>query len=250
MFDPVISAEPHHPATVLQVYLLGTVDFETVQLLQRRLVYDVSGDRRQAALILCQHPPIITVGRQGSFAHILCDADEMQARRWSIRWVNRGGGCFLQVPGQLAIYPVLALDHLGLRLQDYIIQLQAVLLALLSDFSLTGITKPGRAGIWLGSRLAADMGIAVRDWVAYHGAVLNIHPALDAFSLVQCGGPKELPMTSIERERHAPLSPALVRQRLIEHFVAQFGFARMTLFTDHPVLERKTGSNALASRSG
>ena len=55
----------------LQVYLLGTVDFDALLRLQRRLHYEISGDRGQAALILCEHPPLITVGRHGSRAHIL-----------------------------------------------------------------------------------------------------------------------------------------------------------------------------------
>src|SRR5438876_6426547 len=99
---------------ILQVYMLGSVDFEAALALQHRLVFDIAGNRTAAALILCQHPPLITVGRQGSWAHILCDREELQARRWRMRWVNRGGGCLLHLPGQMAIYPILALDRLGL----------------------------------------------------------------------------------------------------------------------------------------
>ena len=85
---------------LLQVYLLGVVDFEAALALQRRLAYEVAGDRDRAALVVCEHPPLITVGRQGSRAHILCDPDELHARRWRVRWVNRGGGCGMLPPGQ------------------------------------------------------------------------------------------------------------------------------------------------------
>src|SRR6516165_4470029 len=121
--------------SAFQVYLLGTVDFETALALQRRLVYEVAGDRARAALVLCEHPPLITVGRQGSRAHLLCDPDELRARQWSVRWVNRGGGCLLHAPGQLAIYPVLALDRLRLSIPDYLDRLHAALVALAADFS-------------------------------------------------------------------------------------------------------------------
>src|SRR5688572_3217932 len=84
----------------LQAYLLGSVDFETALRLQRRLHYEVSGDREQACLILCEHPPIITVGRQGSRAHIFCEPEELRARQWRVRWVNRGGGTWLHLGGQ------------------------------------------------------------------------------------------------------------------------------------------------------
>lgn len=222
---------------VLRIYLLGMVDFEAALLLQRRLVYEVSGDRNQAALILCQHMPIITVGRQGSHAHIFCEPEDLQARQWRIRWVNRGGGCMLHVPGQLAIYPILPLDRLGMGLPAYVSELQDVLLTLLSDFSIHGTTRARHGGIWAGTRMIAATGISVRDWVSYYGAVLNINPALEPFRLVQCAGRGEPPMTSVERERRAPLSPALLRQRLIEHFTNRFGFARFSLFSDHPMLD-------------
>jgi lipoyl(octanoyl) transferase len=236
--------------TVLQAYLLGTVDFEAALLLQRRLVYDVSGDRSQAALILCEHSPLITVGRHGSHSHILCDPEELRARQWRVRWVNRGGGCLLHVPGQLAIYSIVALDRFELGLQAYLERLQRSVLAVLAEFNVDGQTRARQTGVWVGPRLIAEMGVAVRDWVAYYGAVLNINPALQPFRLVRCGGQHEEPMTSLERERRGPLRPALVRERFLEHFAAQFGFSRTSLFSDHPSLSRKASSDALASHPG
>src|SRR5208282_1028806 len=66
----------------LQAYLLGTVEFEAALALQRQLLYQVAGERSGAALVLCEHAPLITVGRQGSTAHILCDPAELRTRRW------------------------------------------------------------------------------------------------------------------------------------------------------------------------
>src|SRR5947209_1811229 len=99
-------------AAALQVYLLGEVEFEAALALQRRLVYELGGDRTGGALVLCEHPPLLTIGRQGSWGHVLCSAEERAARRWPVRWVNRGSGCLLHVPGQLALYAVLPLDQL------------------------------------------------------------------------------------------------------------------------------------------
>jgi lipoyl(octanoyl) transferase len=230
-----LSSDNHSPTT-LQVYLLGLVDFDTALALQRRLVYELSEDRGRAALVLCQHPPLITVGRHGSFRHILCEPDEMRSRRWRVRWVNRGGGCWLHGPGQLAIYPILPLDRLGLDLHNYLQRLQEVLVALLGDFLVEADIRPHQAGVWVGARPVAAVGLAVRDWLTYYGAALNVNPALEPFQLVRCGSAAEPPMTSLERERKAPTNPALVRQRLIEHFSTRFGFAQTHVFTDHPML--------------
>src|SRR5438309_6698380 len=110
----------------LQVYLLRSIYLESALALQRRLVYQVAGERSSAALVLCEHPPLITVGRQGSRSHILCDPEELRVRRWRVRWVNRGGGCVLHQPGQVAVYPILPLDRLNLGLRAYLERLHDV----------------------------------------------------------------------------------------------------------------------------
>jgi lipoyl(octanoyl) transferase len=243
--------EPRSPVaadTALQAYLLGPVEFEAALTLQRYLVYQVAGDRDSAALLCCEHAPLITVGRQGSRAHILCEPEELRARRWQVRWVNRGGGCLLHLPGQLAVYPILPLDRLGLGIQAYLDRLQGVLNALLDDFNISAGTRPGRPGLWVGGRPIAAVGLAVRQWVTYYGAVLNVNPDLEPFRRVRCVGGGEEPMTSLERERRGPLRPALVRERFLEHFAARFGFDRTSLFFDHPALPRRAPSDAVANR--
>jgi lipoyl(octanoyl) transferase len=234
--------------TALQAYLLGTVDFDAALALQRLLVYQVTGDRDAAALVLCEHPPLITVGRQGSRSHILYEPEELHARRWPVRWVNRGGGCLLHLPGQLAVYPVLPLDRLGLGLRAYLDRLQDVLVALLDDFGIRAETRPERPGVWANGRPIAAVGVAVRHWVTYYGAVLNVNPDLVPFRRVRCLGAAEQPMTSLERERRGPLRPSLVRERLVEHFAARFGFGRVSPFSDHPALQRRAPSDAVANR--
>lgn len=242
----------HDRDSVLSVYMLGCVDFESALALQRRLHYEVSGNRTQAALILCEHPPLITVGRSGSRAHILCEPEELRSRQWRIRWLNRGGGCLLHLPGQLAVYPILPLDHLELGLEDYIAKLEQVAVRVLDDFGITAAGKQGDAGVWVGERQAASrpvaaLGIAVRDWVSSHGMWFNVHVPLDLFRLVRWGGRQQEPMTSVEKERRGPLRPGLFRQRLVEHFETLFPFSRVAYFSAHPSLQRTTRKRVLVS---
>src|SRR5262245_60717192 len=205
----------------LHVYLLGQIDYEEGLRLQRHLVEQVAVQHDRAALVLCEHAPYLSVGRQGRHAHILVDPDE---RRWPVRWVNRGGGCFLHLPGQMAIYPLLPLRRLGIGLQDYLDRLHQVLIAVLDDFSVPGKTRAERAGVWVGRRMIAGVGIAVRDWVSWHGAVLNVSPDLLPFRHIRTGE-GDGPMTSIARERHGDPRMSLVRQRLLEHFQEVFGLS-------------------------
>jgi lipoyl(octanoyl) transferase len=233
----------------LEVYLLGTVEFEELLRLQRRLVYEVSGDRSRGVLILCEHPPLISVGREGSREHIWYEPETLAARGWPVRWVNRGGGCLLHLPGQLAVYSVVSLNRHGLVLQGYLDRLHAALIDVLSGLNVPAGTRSGRAGVWCNGRLIAHVGVAVREWVAYFGAAVNVHPDLEPFRRVQCAGPGEPPMTSITREQREPVRDAAVRQRLVEAFGKHFGFPRTSLFHHHPALTRPAASDAVPTRS-
>lgn len=218
----------------LQVYMLGAVPFDTFGLLQKRLHFDIASDRTQAALVLCEHPPLITVGRQGSRAHIQYEDIELRARQWPIQWLPRGGGCLLHVPGQLAVYPLFPLDRLRLSVRAYLDMLGATLAAVLADFSLAPALTADLHGVFVASRLAASIGVAVRDWISMYGAYLNLDPDLEVCRRVRSVAGAEI--TSLARERRGMVRPSLVRQRLVEHFQIRFGFDRIALFTDHPLL--------------
>src|SRR5262245_42392613 len=126
---PASSAE-----MALQAYLLGAVDFDDALRLQRRLHYDITGDRAQAALLLCEHPPLITVRRQGSRSHIFWEQEDLNVREWPLRWVNRGGGCWLHLPGQLALYAMVPLEPLGLDIPAFQVRLARAIANVLDDF--------------------------------------------------------------------------------------------------------------------
>jgi lipoyl(octanoyl) transferase len=233
---------------VLQVYLLGAVDFDAILRLQRRLVYDIAGDRSAAALVICEHPPIITVGRDGSREHIHFEPSDLVTRGWPVRWVNRGGGCLLHTPGQIAAYPVLALDRRQLDLRTYLARLQEVVLDTLVAFEVVGLTRPDHAGVFVQDRLVAHIGVAVRDWIAYFGIALNVNPDLEPFRRVLTAGVNESTMTSLERERRAQVRVSSVRQQLLESFAARFGFERTIPFHTHPALADAAPAHVAALR--
>jgi lipoyl(octanoyl) transferase len=234
MHENSVAHEPS--AAALQAFLLGVVEFDAIQRMQRRLVYEIAGDRSMGALVLCEHPPLITVGRNGSREHIRFEPADLALRGWAVRWVNRGGGCLLHLPGQIAAYSIVALDSLKLDVREYLDRLHDIVLDVLDAVGVVGQRRPSRAGVWAGDRLLAHVGIAVRDWIAYFGLTVNIGPDLDPFRRVWCAGPHEPPMTSLERERRSHVRVSTVRQRMVEAFTNRLGFARAVPFHSHPAL--------------
>ncbi len=216
----------------MRAYLLGTVDFQAALDLQRSLAREVACEGSAAALILCEHPPLITVGREGSASHVRFSREELEARGWPVRWVSRGGGCLLHAPGQLAVYPVVPLERHRLGLAAFLERLQRVLIAVLDDFGVRASLRRGRSGVWVADRPVAGGGLAVRDWVSNFGLALNVNPDPYPFRHVLTGG-DDRPMTTLERERRGRLRPSLVRERVLEHFCAGFGFGAPAVFFGH-----------------
>jgi lipoyl(octanoyl) transferase len=85
------------------------LDWDTLLAVQRRLVFEVSGDAALATVIVCEHPPSITMGRLASRVHVRPSPEQLAERDWPLHWLPRGGGCWLHVPGQVACYVILPL---------------------------------------------------------------------------------------------------------------------------------------------
>lgn len=242
-------SRPDTPTPPLEVYLLGLVDFDEVQRLQRRLVYDL-GDRPGAALVLCEHPPTISVGRSGSRAHVRADDVELRGMGIPVRWINRGGGCVLHLQGQLSANLVLSLPAFGLDVRCYLAGLHRLLVDVLAEFDLAGTTRPEAPGVFLGSGRVATVGVAIGRWIAYHGFTLNVGAYLEPFRLVDepapVAGSSPIRPTSMEARRQRPTPMPKVREAVIRHVERTFGLERNHVYTAHPLIRRKVRADVYA----
>jgi lipoyl(octanoyl) transferase len=236
---------PRLPA--VQAYLLGTLDLDTAFALQRRLAYDVAGDPTSAAVILCDHPAEITIGREGSREHLRLTPAQLTARRWAVRWVARGGGVVLHVPGQVACYPILPLDQLKLTPAAYIAGLCEVVAELLASFGVHGTVDANEPAVRVHGRRIAHVGVAVRNWVSTFGLILNVTPDLELFRDLDSDG-DTVPVTSLQRECPTPVRVPAVRQRLLELLARKFGFDRLSVFHSHPTILPRATRHAHTAR--
>lgn len=236
----------------LEVYLLGLVEFPDLQALQRRLIYEVGDAGRGGALVLCEHPPTITVGRSGSRGHIRPDDAQLRGAGIPTFWAARGGGCLFHVPGQLCAYLMLPLQRLGLGVQAYLDRLQGAVIRVLAEFELRGELHPQAPGVFLGHARVASVGVSVQRWITAYGVTLNVGPYLGAFDLLDepgIGG-YALRQTSIEARRGRPAPMARVREALIREIEGAFGLPWHHLYTGHPLLRRKVRPHEYVSIPG
>jgi len=249
MPDTVMDART--PPAAVETHLLGQIDFGACLRLQERLVRQVSewGVTGQIHLLICEHPEIITVGRGGSPAEIQLNSALLRSRRIEVRWVKRGGGCLVHAPGQLAVYPIVSLQSWGLSVGEYLDRLQAGILNALEEIGFRGSTRTGRHGIWGRTGQLVTLGVAVRDWVAYHGAFINVCPSMGLFRMVQ-SDPEELtPASCLLAERRGPAKMTSVRAALVHHLSEAFGCKRYHLYTGHPLLRHRQETSEVAPRS-
>jgi lipoyl(octanoyl) transferase len=227
-------------AAALEVRLLGLVDFDAALALQERLVYELSGrDDAQGALLLCEHPPLITLGREASAAQVTADPDNLRACEIDVRWIARGGGAVVHAPGQLAVYPILPLQRLGLGLNEFRTRLEESAVATCRDVRVPAKRRASEPGLWSRCGQVAYFGAAVKSWISYHGLFLNVDPDPSFLSLVSGSADGERP-TSLQALLLRPVSMAGVRESMVRHVANRFGYERFHIYTGHPWLRRTT----------
>lgn len=223
-------------ALALDVHLLGIVDFDAAQFLQQQLAAELQGrDDRRAACLVCEHPPLITVGRDGSRSQIGCEPGELIARQLEVRWLNRGGGVLMHAPGQVAVYPVLSLDRHQLSVADYRDLLVKVGCSACREKRLAADSPAGTGSILTRGGQVGQVGISVRSGITRQGLFLNVNPSPRLYQLVDAGQGRP---TSIAEDRQRLISAAAVRESLVRHLAHELGFERYHLYTGHPLLKR------------
>ena len=218
---PLVVPDGALAAVTLEVHLLPRTDWRRTLELQHRLVYEISGEPGRAALVLCEPEPVVTVGRQGSHRHIRLEHPRAE-RDLAVRWTNRGGGAWLQVPGTLGVYPVVPLHPRRLGLTLYRDALAASIAGALRTLGIDATADA--AAVRAGGRPLAWLGAAVRNWTGHHGASVNLNVPPDRFAWLQCLPGDDAAVTSVTRELRTPVAPQALRGALVEAFQATFGF--------------------------
>lgn len=223
--------------SALDVYLLGVVDFDAALAVQECLVREVQEHAgRGGALLLCEHPPLLVMGREASREHLLCDESELRSREIEVRWVNRGGGAVLHTPGQLAIYPVVPVEAAGLSAADFPYRLSRVLAEVCREMRIPAWTNDVLPGVWCRGGQVAQIGCGIRDGITRHGAVLNVSPRMDLQRWIRT--PSGCRVTSLCVERMSTLAMARIRECVVRKFMREFDFSQCHPYTGHPLLRR------------
>lgn len=222
----------------LEVYLLGVVDLDAALLLQEQFVQSLQQrDDRQGVLLLCEHPPVVTVGREAGSQWLADPRKDLRDRDVPIHWLNRGGGAVLHSPGQLAAYPIVPVARRGWGILEYRQRIERAVARVCMDCHVPGWTEPEETGIWTRGGQVAEIGLAVQSGISSHGVFLDVSP-WRAWVSESRRRLSRHPLTTLMSQRLRPTPMGVVREAMIRHLAAQLDYSRYHLYTSHPVLRR------------
>ena len=167
----------------LRVRREGVVDYEAALALQHELVASRQRGQIEDTLLLLEHPDVFTLGRRrSSESNVLFPGDTPVVQ------VERGGDVTWPGPGQLVGYPILALSEDERDIHGVLRCLEDAMIAVLGRCGLNAARRPGYTGVWCEGRKLVSLGVAVREWVTFHGFALNVNCSLDGFARINpCG---------------------------------------------------------------
>ena len=213
--------------TCLAVFL-GPVEYLRAIELQMQVCQTKKQGFEEDVLLLLEHPPTITLGRNGKWTHLLASDHELNLRGVGRFEVDRGGDITFHGPGQLVGYPILQLAKEERDVRRYMRDLEEALIRLLADYGIMAARQEGLTGVWTSRGKIAALGVHISRWITRHGFALNISTDLSCFDwIVPCG---------VSGRGVASMSSILDRQvelrEVAEKFVCEFGnvFARETIW--------------------
>jgi len=219
---------------------LGLIGYEESLTLQQRLVAARKADAIDDVLLLCEHPHVITLGRNGKRQNLLVSEQVLRQKGVEYFETSRGGDITYHGPGQLVGYPVLNLGAIRRDVVWYVRMLEEAMIRATAEFGIAANRIAGKTGVWVevaedGSSLATRhsplatseklgaIGVHISRWVTSHGFAYNVSTDLRFFDLIVPCGMADRKATSLEKLLGCSVQESEVAPRIAKHLGELFG---------------------------
>ena len=163
---------------------LGIRSYQEVWDLQKDFQKKRIEKRLDDTLILVEHEPVYTLGKNANKNHLLQSRD----RSVNVFDIERGGDITFHGPGQLVGYPIIDLSYYRRSVSWYMRSLEQLAIDVLKDFGISASRIKGLTGVWVGEEKIAAQGVRISRWVTMHGFSLNVNPDLSFYDgIIPCG---------------------------------------------------------------
>ena len=163
---------------------LGQRSYKEVLNLQKKMQQQRIDKEIYDTLILVEHEPVYTLGKNASMNHLLQSRDKSVG----VFNIERGGDITFHGPGQLVGYPIIDLSNYKKSVSWYMRKLEQLTIDVLFEFGIIATRIQGLTGVWVGQEKIAAQGVRISRWVTMHGFALNVNPDLSYYDgIIPCG---------------------------------------------------------------
>jgi lipoyl(octanoyl) transferase len=232
---------------------VGLMGYREAWELQKRVVAARKAGAIEDLLLLCEHPHVITQGRNGKREHLLASEHVLRQKGVEFHATDRGGDITYHGPGQIVGYPILNLGAIRRDVVWYVRMLEEAMIRATAELGVAAQRVPGKTGIWVKSenreeKLAA-IGVHISRWVTSHGFAYNVSTDLRYFELIVPCGIADRKATSLEKLLGRSVPPAEIAPRIAKHFGEVFGLeleetSRMELLDKLQQVEQPMAASA------
>lgn len=208
---------------MIEIQNWGLIEFDEAWAKQKEIVKRIQDKRDTNILVLCQHPSVITIGKNGTEKNVLPQPDFLNKMGIKVINIDRGGDVTLHNPGQLVGYPIFNLSSYKEDLHWFLREIEEVIINTVGHFNIIGSRVEGLTGVWVDSvRKICAMGMHCSRWVTYHGFALNVNNNLQEFDYIVPCGIKDRGVTSIKSEIGTAIDIDNVADVCISEFLKRF----------------------------
>jgi len=210
-----------------RVIELGLIGYAQAYALQKRVVAARKAGAIGDALLFCEHPNVITLGRNGKREHLLASEGVLRQKGVEFQETDRGGDITYHGPGQIVGYPIVDLGAIRRDVHWYVRMLEESMIRATAEFGIVAERVAGKTGIWVSQasteeKLAA-IGVHLSRWVTSHGFAYNVATDLRYFDLIVPCGIAERKATSLEKLLGRGVKRVEVAPLLTKHLGEVFG---------------------------
>ena len=195
-------------------------EYREVWALQKKMVKNRYQSLITDTLILVEHYPVYTFGKNSNDNHLLGSRDN----NVPVYHTERGGDVTFHGPGQLVGYPILDLHNHNKSITWYMRSLEAVIINTLKLYKINGQSRRGLTGVWVGDQKIAALGVRLSRWVSMHGFALNVNTDLKFYEGIIPCGIFEYDVTSMAEILGCQVDMAKVKKTIINEFTNFFHF--------------------------
>lgn len=190
---------------------------------QEAYVRDIQKGVRPSTLILCEHPPVLTIGREGGEQNVKIDPSLLASQGIDMIPINRGGDITAHNPGQLIGYPLFNLSEFREDLHWFLRSIEDIIMQVLEEYGIASGRVEGKTGVWIEEeRKICAIGLHCSRWVTSHGFALNVNNDLSIFDwIIPCGIPDK-DVTSIHRELGKNIDMEDLKEKCLKAYIEYF----------------------------